>query len=263
VLVADDNPTNREVLGKILERGGHSVTLVPDGERALDAIESAHYDVALIDRSMPNMGGTETVQALRLVTAGRERLPVIMLSADVTTESKREALEAGADAFLGKPIEAIRLLEEIQSLCGAKAEEAPRVAGPQTRPAAGAMPAGALHVVNAETLADLEELGSSPAFMDKLIGVFVADNVTLLAKIEAALGGRNIGEFRSHLHALKGSAASMGAERLTGRCKEIGRLSDAEVKLQTPSLLKLLREELAVTREALERYLQERKKSTG
>jgi HPt (histidine-containing phosphotransfer) domain-containing protein len=99
--------------------------------------------------------------------------------------------------------------------------------------------------------------------MDKLIGVFVADNVTLLAKIEAALGGRNIGEFRSHLHALKGSAASMGAERLTGRCKEIGRLSDAEVKLQTPSLLKLLREELAVTREALERYLQERKKSTG
>jgi two-component system sensor histidine kinase RpfC len=263
VLVADDNPTNREVLGKILERGGHSVTLVSDGERALDAIESAHYDIALIDRSMPNMGGSETVQALRLVTAGRERLPVIMLSADVTTESKREALEAGADSFLGKPIEAMRLLEEIQSLCGAKAQEAPGAPGPaQARPG-GTMPAGALHVVNAETLADLEELGSSPAFMDKLIGVFVADNVTLLAKIEAALGGRNIPEFRSHLHALKGSAASMGAERLTGRCKEIGRLSDAEVKLQMPSLLKLLREELAVTREALERYLQERKKSTA
>jgi two-component system sensor histidine kinase RpfC len=261
VLVADDNPTNREVLGKILERGGHSVTLVPDGERALDAIESAHYDIALIDRSMPNMGGTETVQALRLVTAGRERLPVIMLSADVTTESKREALEAGADAFLGKPIEAMRLLEEIQSLCGAKAQNAPKAAVPAQ--AAGALPAGALHVVNAETLADLEELGSSPAFMDKLIGVFVADNVTLLAKIESALGGRNIAEFRSHLHALKGSAASMGAERLTGRCKEIGRLSDSQIKLQMPSMLKLLREELAVTREALERYLQERKKSTG
>ena len=49
---------------------------------------------------------------------------------------------------------------------------------------------------NADTLADLEELGSSPAFMDKLIGVFVADNVTLLAKMESALAARNVAEFR-------------------------------------------------------------------
>jgi HPt (histidine-containing phosphotransfer) domain-containing protein len=62
---------------------------------------------------------------------------------------------------------------------------------------------------------------------------------------------------------MKGSAASMGAERLTGYCKEMGRLSDAEVKLQIPTLLKTLREELAATRESLEQYLQERKTSAG
>jgi hypothetical protein len=55
----------------------------------------------------------------------------------------------------------------------------------------------------------------------------------------------------------------MGAERLTGCCKDMGRLSDAEVKLRIPALLKALREELAVARESLERYLQERRKSTG
>jgi HPt (histidine-containing phosphotransfer) domain-containing protein len=118
-------------------------------------------------------------------------------------------------------------------------------------------------VVNPGTLSDLEELGSSPAFMDKLIGVFVADNVTLMAKIESALAARNVAEFRSHLHAMKGSAASMGAERLTASCKDMGRLSDAEVKLRISALLQTLREELAATRESLERYLQERKKSTG
>jgi HPt (histidine-containing phosphotransfer) domain-containing protein len=122
---------------------------------------------------------------------------------------------------------------------------------------------GPVPVVNPDTLADLEELGSSPAFMDKLIGVFVADNVTLMAKMEAALAARNVGEFRSHLHAMKGSAASMGAERLTVYCKELGRYSDAEVKLQIPALLKTLREELAAIRDAFERYLQERKKSAG
>lgn len=99
--------------------------------------------------------------------------------------------------------------------------------------------------------------------MDKLIGVFTADNVTLLGKIESSLGARNVPEFRSHLHAMKGSAASMGAERLTFLCRDIGRLSDAEIKLQITPLLNSLREELARTREALERYLQDRQKSAG
>ena len=263
VLVADDNPTNREVLGKILERGGHVATVVADGDRALDALETGNYDIALIDRNMPRLSGIETVQAIRLTGGARVRLPVIMLSADVTPEAKLECLEAGADAFLSKPIEAARLLEELQTLCGNKSQQA-------LKPVAAASPLllradkqGPNPVVNHDTLADLEELGSSSAFMDKLIGVFIADNVMLMAKIESALAARDVGRFHSHLHAMKGSAASMGAERLTGYCKELGRLSEAEVKLQIPALLKTLRDELAATREALERYLEERKKSTG
>jgi two-component system sensor histidine kinase RpfC len=261
VLVADDNPTNREVLSRILERGGHTATLVADGERALDALEGAHFDVALIDRNMPRLSGPETVRAIRLVAGARERMPVVMLSADVTPEVRRECMEAGADAFLAKPIEAARLLEELRALCGARtATAAPAATG--ARPSRGAQ-RGTVPVINPDTLADLEELGSSPAFMDKLIGVFIADNVTLMAKMESALGARNVAEFRSHLHAMKGSAASMGAERLTGLCRDMGRRSDAEVKLQIPALLKTLRDELAATREALDHYLQERRKSTG
>ncbi|HEY6966690.1 MAG TPA: ATP-binding protein, partial [Burkholderiales bacterium] len=119
VLVADDNPTNREVLAKILERGGHTATLVSDGERALDALESSHFDAALIDRNMPRLSGIETVQAIRLTAGARPRLPIAILSADATPEAKLECLEAGADAFLAKPIEAARLLEELQALCSA------------------------------------------------------------------------------------------------------------------------------------------------
>jgi HPt (histidine-containing phosphotransfer) domain-containing protein len=121
----------------------------------------------------------------------------------------------------------------------------------------------AASTINPRALADLEELGSSPAFMDKLIGMFVADSLAFATKMENALGGRNLGEFRSYLRAMKGSAASMGAERLTGYCRDVGRLTDAEIKLQGPPLLKSLREELATTRDALDRYLQGRKKSPG
>jgi two-component system sensor histidine kinase RpfC len=258
VLVADDNPTNREVVGKILERSGHAVTLVNDGEQTLDAIEREAHDIVLLDRNMPGMGGMEALQALRLMTRGRERLPVIMLSADVTPEAKREALEAGADAFLPKPIEALRLLDEIQRLAGqpaaARKTEAP-VQLPRTAPA----PA----VVNAETLGHLEELGSSLAFVERLIRVFLSDSAAILERIEKVLAGRDYHEFRSLVHAMKGSSASMGTDRLTRVCTNLGNLSDAELRLQSPTLLRTLSDEVGAARVQLESYLSERRQSAG
>jgi two-component system, sensor histidine kinase RpfC len=261
VLVADDNPTNREVLGKILERSGHAVTLVNDGEQALDAAERESYDLAILDRNMPRMGGMEALQALRLMTRGRERLPVIVLSADVTPEAKREALEAGADAFLPKPIEAVRLLDEMQRLVAQRASAREAAAPvPLGRPAAA--PA-APPVVNAETLGHLEELGSSLAFVERLILVFLADSASLLERIEKVLAGRDYHEFRSLLHAMKGSSASIGTDRLTRACTNLGNLSDAELRLQAPGLLRTLSEEVTAARAQLEHYVSERRQSAG
>ena len=267
ILVADDNPTNREVLGKILSRGGHAATLVADGDEALEAIEIARYDVVLLDRNMPGMSGLEVLQALRLTTRGRERLPVIMLSADVTPEARREALEGGADAFLPKPVEAVKLLEEIQLLTSATPQDAEH-ASPTPLPVQSAPPQAAqgragTAVINLETLSHLEELGSSIAFVEKLVGVFLEDNGTLLSKMESALAGRNFGEFRALLHAMKGSAASMGTDRLTWLCASLGKLSDAELRLRTAGLVRSIADELAAARGELERYLRERKQSVG
>jgi two-component system sensor histidine kinase RpfC len=260
VLVADDNPTNREVLGRILERAGHEVSLVADGDQALDALETSHYDIVLLDRNMPGLSGLETLQAIRLMTRGRERVPVILLSADVTLEAKRECLEAGADSFVPKPVEALRLLDEMRSLTAGKPQEAARAA-----PAAAAVAApSSAEEVNVETLAHLEELGSTPDFLERLVGVFVADSQSLLAKMEASVAARNFGEFRAHLHAMKGSAASIGTERLTSLCSKLGKYSDAEMRLQSSSLVRSLSEEFAQGRSALERYIQEkRSRSAG
>ena len=265
VLVADDNPTNREVLGKILERGGHEATMVADGEQALDAVERDRYDIVLLDRNMPRMGGVEALQAMRLMTGAFARLPILILSADVTPEARRECLEAGADAFLSKPIEAARLLEQIQGLVAGKPPEVPQVPVEQSsralRPGSGgAEPASA---VNMETLSHLEELGSSPAFIEKLISVYLADSAALLDKVEGALASRNIQEFRAHLHAMKGSSASMGTDRLTRLCTQLGKLSDAELRLQATGLFKSVSGELAAARAELEGYLRSRRQSTG
>jgi two-component system sensor histidine kinase RpfC len=263
VLVADDNPVNREVISKILERAGHTVATANDGEHALDSLERERYDIVLLDRNMPGMGGVEALQALRLMTRGRERLPVIMLSADATLEAKREALEAGADAFLPKPIEALKLLDEIQLLAAPKTTEvvAPEPA-PVTVAAAKLQPSQA-EVINLETLGHLEELGSSAAFIEKLVGVFLADNAALLERIEQAVAGRNYQELRALLHALKGSSVSMGTDRLTRACTDLGRLSDAELRLKASGLVRVLSEEFSSARGGLESYLREKRQSAG
>jgi two-component system sensor histidine kinase RpfC len=270
ILVADDNPTNREVIGRILERAGHAVTLVNDGEQALDAVERAMPDVVILDRNMPGLGGVEALQALRLMTRGRARLPVIMLSADVTPEAKGEALNAGADAFLSKPIETMRLLNEIHSLAPAGAEAGRRIEAPASLhvvPSAAApsminAPA-AVAVVNAETLRHLEELGSSVAFIERLVSVFLADSDSVLARMEKVLAARDYREFRSLVHAMKGSSASIGTDRLTRLCSSLGSLTDAELRLQASALQRAFSEELSAARHELERHLKERRSSTG
>jgi HPt (histidine-containing phosphotransfer) domain-containing protein len=70
-------------------------------------------------------------------------------------------------------------------------------------------------------------------------------------------------EFRSLLHAMKGSSASMGTDRLTALCGNLGRLSDSELRLQATGLLRSVTEEFEAARGELERYLRERKRSTG
>ena len=261
VLAADDNPTNREVIGKILERAGHSAMVVNDGEEVLECIESERYDIVILDRNMPRLGGIEALQALRVMTGGSERVPVIILSADATPIAKREALEAGADGFLAKPVEALRLLQEMQTLCGAQPAEPRRAElGARTR-----VPRGEeqVPVVNNETLDHLSELGSSPAFVERLMKVFLADNSALLARIETAISTRNFTEFRALVHATKGSSASMGTDRLTRLCDTLGKLSDAELRLQGPMWLRSLGEELAAAHTQLEAYVRAKKSSAS
>ena len=259
VLVADDNPTNREVLGRILERAGHATTLVADGDLALDAMEAGQFDIVLLDRNMPGLSGLETLQAIRLMTRGRERLPVVMLSADVTLEARKECLEAGADSFIAKPVEALRLLDELRNLTSGKGKEAERPSASASAAFAPAPLPAQAEAANAETLAHLEELGSTPDFLERLIGVFIADSQSLLAKMEASVAARNFGEFRAHLHAMKGSAASIGTERLTRLCATLGKYSDTELRLQGAGLMRSLNEEFALGRAALERFVQEKR----
>jgi len=257
ILVADDSTTNRQVIGKILERAGHAVTLVEDGEDALDALESAQFELVILDRNMPGMGGIETLRAIRLMNLGQGKLPVIILSADVTAETREDCINAGADSFLPKPVEAIRLLDSVVELCGGVAVDK----AVASRPVRESNPVSAS--LNLETLRLLEGLGTQNGFLERLIGVFISDNQQLLQTMERCVGNRDFAEFRRLLHAMKGSAASIGAERLALICGELNNRSDAELRLQSRLLMESIRQEFETIRVELGRYIENKRRTTG
>ncbi|MEW6719021.1 MAG: ATP-binding protein, partial [Thermodesulfobacteriota bacterium] len=116
VLVAEDNLTNQMVIAKILERAGHEVTLVGDGEKALDALNSRTFDITLMDLHMPVMGGVEAAKLYRFMERRTPRMPIVALTADVTREAQAECSEAGMEACLTKPIDTGRLFELFEAL---------------------------------------------------------------------------------------------------------------------------------------------------
>jgi two-component system sensor histidine kinase RpfC len=262
VLVADDNAVNQTVLAKILERANHELTLVSHGDEALDTLERERFDIAILDRNMPGMSGIEAVRALRTMEMGGPRLPVIVLSADVTEESRREAVDAGADLYLTKPVQATRLLEALVTLCPS-AEAVPAGAGARapTEPAGAAAADAAM--LDYDQLALLEGLGSRSDFMERLVGVFITDSAGLMDKMDAALEAKRFGELRSLVHALKGSSGSIGADRLARACTELQELAEGDLRLRGKTHLGRLRADLERTRGELTDYLQKRKSSTG
>jgi PAS domain S-box-containing protein len=112
VLLAEDHPTNQRVVQLILASAGAEVVTVENGALAVEAVQRSRFDVILMDMQMPVMDGLTATRAIRAAERG-VRTPVIMLSANAMAEHRYEALAAGADLHVAKPVTAASLLAGI------------------------------------------------------------------------------------------------------------------------------------------------------
>jgi CheY-like chemotaxis protein/signal transduction histidine kinase len=108
LLVVDDNPTNRDLLTRQLARHGYIVDAAADGKDALDKLASRDFDLILLDVIMPGMDGVETLRRLKEDERLRD-IPVIMLSSLDEVESAVRCIEAGAEEYITKPVQATLL----------------------------------------------------------------------------------------------------------------------------------------------------------
>lgn len=112
ILVAEDNEFSFELVREFLESLGYSVSLAPDGNRAVDMGASGDYDLLILDVHMPVYDGTEVLRILRKRHRVRP-LKVIALTADPLPEVRAELERDGVDGFLSKPIDLETLRDEV------------------------------------------------------------------------------------------------------------------------------------------------------
>ena len=106
VLVAEDNPINQAVIETMLEGFDCSVTMVENGEEALEALALAEYDILFMDCQMPVMDGLSATQIAR---ERGEKIPIVAVTANVMKGDREKCLAAGMNDYVSKPLEADKL----------------------------------------------------------------------------------------------------------------------------------------------------------
>jgi two-component system, sensor histidine kinase and response regulator len=114
VLLADDNPVNQMLASRLLKKLGCLVDQAATGEEAVTLARTKAYDLIMMDCHMPHMDGFEATRMIRESQSHRQRVPIVALTASVTSEDRQRCFDAGMDDFLGKPI----IVDELESMVG-------------------------------------------------------------------------------------------------------------------------------------------------
>ncbi|MBQ0777662.1 MAG: response regulator, partial [Pseudomonas sp.] len=112
VLIADDNPTDRMILGRLVTQLGHEVISAENGLDAVDCFINQRPDLVLLDALMPVMDGFEAARQIKQAS-GEDLVPIIFLTSLTETGALVQCLEAGGDDFLTKPYNPVILQAKI------------------------------------------------------------------------------------------------------------------------------------------------------
>ncbi len=248
LLVVEDNPLNREVAEGLLSREGAQVALAESGLEGVEKVLTGTrvFDAVLMDMQMPDVDGLEATRLIR-AHARFAALPIIAMTANATRADRDACLAAGMNDHVGKPIDVTHLVNVLLSHTRAGA-----LAAPATVVRADAAAADEL-LERKESI--VARFGGSEDLIRKALGVFVVEMERHLDDLRdsAQQGGARCAAL---LHAIKGSAGTMGAKKLSEtaaalehRVKEAGDETGAAVSsAEADSLERLLLDSVAQLR---------------
>ncbi len=237
------------MLGKLLETAGHSFVAVDDGEQAITALKAGSFDIVLMDVNMPVMNGIEATKLYRFMSLGRPRIPIVALTADATPEARSRCLDAGMDACATKPIDFDRLMAVIEAAMKGAAPPTTRDSVHDLR-AKAADAVRAAPVLDGEKLLELEQLGG-PGFVEELVDEFLVESDRLVRDLSDAVADEDVNAFREAAHALRSSAANVGAGAIFELCLGWRQTDSTALALEGETRVRVMVDELGKARRAL------------
>ncbi len=219
VLLAEDNPVNQRLAARLLETRGHVVVTTANGKEALAALESARFDVILMDLQMPEMGGIDATAAIRAKEAAGQRfstessgnIPIVALTAHAMAGDREMCFAAGMTGYVTKPIQAKDLFAEIERVLTLVNDE------PTTTPA----------VQQFDENAALQTVSGDEGLLGELIQVFVESSPNEVKEIRSALAAGDAIRVARAAHGLKGSVGCFGPSAVMELAKDLEKAGNA------------------------------------
>lgn len=269
ILVVEDNTVNRKVVGRILSNAGHVPTLACDGYEALEALEQSTFDIVLMDFNMPEMTGADVVKMYRFANPSDERTPFVAFTADGTLESRKRCEAAGMVGLVVKPIEAARLLAEVDryavpahNTAAADNQSTPQQAEPTdtelNQPAVAldladdaeeaaektatnivAHPSleGQSLIIDESAIEQLRAISDDAKFFEALVLDFLRDSQETLERLREGVADCDAAVVRDEAHAMRSSASHFGAQKLFKLCLKVSHVEEAELRKMGVSFL--------------------------
>jgi PAS domain S-box-containing protein len=265
ILVAEDNAVNARVVRHFLEKVGSHVTVVETGRAALEQALNGDYHLIFLDVQMPELTGLEVCQAVRAqekVSGGHR--PIVMLTAQAMKGDREEALAAGADDYVTKPVTRRTLFSAIarlmdQGAFGQMAAPLPALTltgEDSSGKILAAEPASEQQQVSLPALPDVDEVLISTGVLDRvellsrvdgdrgllveLVRLFVEERPALLGSMEAALRDGDAQELARAAHKAKGVFGNLSAPLAQQCAVELELLArHGELALATDVFLRL------------------------
>ena len=252
ILVADDSMLNLRILRRLLEKQGHHVDAVSDGNGALDKLEATRYDLVFVDYNMPDLSGVEVVQFFRATYPDRRDMPFVMLTADTTSEARQMCDRAGINEYLTKPIDSRQLYNVIEALTSSD-------------DGAGSEPGTALPrsdvISDHAALLDYEELEKLQEEHSDGFGIYVikqyieSSRITVLNMREHFRRG-DMSAVGLDAHTLKGQSGYIGAQRIIDSCRRIWELtSNHGAREAIENEIAIIENDVRMLRPLLEDYI--------
>jgi len=209
IVLAEDNVVNRRLATALLEKHGHAVYSAENGREALAVLERERADVVLMDLQMPVMDGFEAIRAIRAKEQrGGKRLPIVALTAHAMHGDRERCLEAGADDYVTKPIRSADLFAAINR--AVQHDDPASGAAEEQTPSSGGNWNEAV-----DFAAALDRVEGDRDLLAELVRLFVQQCPAALQEMRQALRNGDAHLLERLAHTMKGSSASLGANRVS------------------------------------------------